>query len=220
MQVEKAAYPENSPYHPSEKFPEYPFGENLSSERNYVYAGVRNLFYELGYDRENFGKDTWNPLGFLIEPGMTVVLKPNFVRSWHSEKQDPYSMITHPSVLRAISDYCLIALKNKGKIIIADAPQYDGNWDELLSLTKLDLVKDFFNSESEIDFDIFDLRNYWSKKRHFPSMLIPLKGDPKRNLRVNLGAESVVKDVNDPNGFTERLSQTGNGENPRALIGL
>ena len=95
-----AVYPQASPYHPSEQYPEYPFGKNVSGEPNHVYAAVRELLFELGYDRENFGKSGWNPLGFLIEPGMTVVLKPNFVRSRHFEKKDPYAMITHPSLLR------------------------------------------------------------------------------------------------------------------------
>ncbi len=195
----ESTYPADAPYNPSEKFPEYPFTDNISSGSNFVYTAIRQLFIELEYDKENIGKGDWNPLGHLIKPGMTVVLKPNFVRSRHYEKKDPYAMITHPSVLRAIADYCWIALKGEGKIIIADAPQYDGDWEELLNLTGLDLVKDFFNLQGKIVFDVYDLRNYWSKKRHFPSMLIPLKGDPKGSLRVNLGEESAVKDVNDPN---------------------
>lgn len=198
VRAEKAEYPENAPYHPSEKFPEYPFAENISPAPNYVYTAVRRLFFELGCDIENYGKIEWNPLGFLIEPGMTVVLKPNFVRSFHAEKKNPFSMITHPSVLRAIADYCWIALKGKGKIIIADAPQYDANWEKLLELTKLDEVRNFYNERRENSFEVFDLRNYWSRKKHFPSMLIPLEGDPNGVVTANLGAESAVKDINDP----------------------
>lgn len=196
--AEKAEYPADAPYHPSEKFPEYPFGENISSAPNCVYNAVRNLFYELEYDRENYGTENWNPLGFLVEPSMNVVLKPNFVRSRHFEKKNPYSMITHPSVLRAIADFVWIALDGKGQIIIADAPQYDGNWQELLELTRLDEVENFYNSHRENSMHIFDLRNYWSRRKHFPSMLIPLEGDLQGTVRVNLGADSAVKNVNDP----------------------
>lgn len=193
-----AEYPKNAPYHPSEKFPEYPFGENISSSPNYVYSCLRQLFFELGLDLENFGKAEWNPLGFLIEPGMTVVLKPNFVRSRHFEKKDPFSIITHPSVLRAIADYVWIALKGKGNIIISDAPQYDCNWQELLELTKLDEVERFFNLQRENSLQILDLRKYWSRGKHFPSMRIPLDGDPEGAVSANLGNESAVKDINDP----------------------
>ena len=198
VQAGNAEYPQASPYHPAERFPEYPFGEDISSSPNYVYPAVRKLFAELGYDRENFGTSDWNPLGFLIEPGMTVVLKPNFVRSRHFEKKDPFAMITHPSVLRAIADYVWIALKGSGKIVIADAPQYDGNWDELLELTRLDEVEDFFNSQRADSFAIYDLRDYWSRGKHFPSMRIPLPGDPNGKVVANLGSESAVKNITDP----------------------
>lgn len=196
--AEKAEYPENAPYHPSEIFPEYPFGDELSAAPNYVYPAVRKLFRDLGYDAENFGTVNWNPLKSLIEPGMTVVLKPNFVRHRHSERKDPFAMITHPAVLRAVIDYVWIALQGKGQIVIADAPQYDGNWAELLKLTKLDEVESFYNARRENSLAIYDLRNYWSRGKHFPSMLIPLAGDPKGTTSVNLGAASAVKNINDP----------------------
>ncbi len=188
-----AVYLEDAPFHPAENYPEYPFGENFSLVPNPAYDALRKLFIELEYDIENLGTKKWNPLKNLISQGMTIVLKPNFVRSWHSEKKNPYSMITHPSVLRAIADYCAIALNGKGKIIIADAPQYDGNWSELLELTKLDKVADFFRVNSKIEFEIRDLRPYWSRKRHFPSMVEPLDGDSQGTLRVNLGNESALR---------------------------
>ena len=197
IKADKAEYPTHTPYHPSESFPEYPFGESISPGPNYVYAAVRQLFAELSYDRENYGTSNWNPLGFLVSPGMKVVLKPNFVRSWHAERKDPYSMITHPSVLRAVADYVWIALKGRGQIIVADAPQYDADWEKLLELTKLNEVADFYNSHREDSFHVFDLRNYWSRGKHFPSMLIPLNGDPGGTIRVNLGEESAIKDVGD-----------------------
>lgn len=198
IKADKSIYPQNAPYHPAEKFPEYPFGENFSETPNYVYAAVRQLFLELEYDRENFGWANWNPLGFLIEPGMTVVLKPNFVRHRHTERKNPFAIITHPSILRVVADYCWIALAGKGKIIVADAPQYDANWAELIKLTRLDAVQDFYNSERENSFDVFDLRNYWSRGKHFPSMKIPLEGDPNGVVKINLGKDSAVKNIKDP----------------------
>jgi len=190
VKTASANYCEDAPFHPSEIFPEYPFGESFSAVPNPAYQAVRKLFVELGYDHENYGTRQWNPLKILISPGMTVVLKPNFVRSWHAERKNSYSMITHPSVLRAVADFCLIALEGKGKIIIADAPQYDGNWSELLELTKLDEVAEFYRVNSEVEFEIRDLRPYWSRKRHFPSMVEPLNGDSQGTLKVNLGPES------------------------------
>ncbi|HEX8197021.1 MAG TPA: DUF362 domain-containing protein [Pyrinomonadaceae bacterium] len=197
--TEQAEYPKQAPFHPAESFPEYPFAGETARGKNFVYSAVRQLFVELGYDAENFGKKEWNPLGWLIKPEMTVVLKPNFVRSRHYEKKDPFAIITHPAVLRAVADYVWIALKGEGKIIIADAPQYDCNWTELMELTRLETVRDFYNLRRPASFELRDLRPYWSRRKHFPSMLMPLEGDPQGTLNVNLGRESALTAIKNPN---------------------
>jgi hypothetical protein len=114
----EAKYPVSAPYNPSKNYPEYPFGNYISKERNYIYEGVRKLFYQLGYDKDNWNTKAWNPLGFLIQPGMTVVIKPNFVQSRHREGKNLFSIITHPSVLRAITDYCCIIFGEKVKLLL------------------------------------------------------------------------------------------------------
>ena len=198
VQIKTATYPDEHPYSPSEAYPEYPFRDHLARRGNLVYEGVRRLFIELGLDAARLNTSGWNPLGDLIKPGMKVVLKPNFVRSRHYEGKDPYAMITHPSVLRAVADYCWIALKGDGRIIIADAPQYDGNWTELLELTRLDKVADFYAAQGGPQMEIRDLRDYWSRKRHFPSMAIPLPGDPEGTSKINLGNRSALFAIPEP----------------------
>ncbi len=192
VQVRSPQYPVEAPYHPHEKYPEYPFGDSLSSNENAVYDGIRELFHLLGYDKERFGSSLWNPLGGIIETGMTVVIKPNFVLSKHSSGKDIYSIITHPSVLRALADYCWIALHNSGKIIFADAPQYDCNFQELLQATRLDEVSDFYAGYSGPEVRISDLRRYWSSWKHFASLLQPLPGDKEGNVTVRLGRKSAL----------------------------
>ena len=54
-------------YNPSNKYPEYPFGDEIAGEENPVYDMVRNTLYSMGYDRDNFGKKEWNPLGDIIK---------------------------------------------------------------------------------------------------------------------------------------------------------
>ena len=185
-------YPTSTPYHPSETYPEYPFPERVASKKNYVYESVRTLFYKLGLDQERYGTKEWNPLGFLIEPGMTVVLKPNFVVSRHRDGKDLFSIITHPSVLRAVADYVWIALQGKGRIIIADAPQYNCNFQELLEVTGLDEVVSFYSLFSGPTVELRDLRWYWSRWKHFPSLLESLPGDPDGVLKVNLAKKSAL----------------------------
>jgi len=178
-------YPSLTPYHPSNLYPEYPF-DSLSEESNEVYDGIRNIFCMLGLDKENCGTRKWNPLGCIIKPGMTVVLKPNFVIDRHDGGGDLFSIITHASVLRAIIDYCWIA--RAGRIIIADAPQYNCNFYNLIEKTGLDKVVDFYGGCVEL----VDLRSYWSKGKHFPSSMIPLPGDPKGSITFDLGRNSAL----------------------------
>lgn len=192
VRTAEPSYPTKCPYSPSVAYPEYPFAGNISSEPNYVYQGLRRLFFELGFDKKRWRTPDWNPLGHIIRPGMTVVIKPNCVLSRHAAGKDIFSIITHPSVLRAVADYSWIALKGDGTIVIADAPQYNCDYAELMQAAKLDVVCDFYARFSGAEVEFRDLRNYWSKGRHFPSMIRELAGDPQGVTRVNLGKKSAL----------------------------
>lgn len=201
IKIKKPIYPRKVPFHPSSNYPEYPYAPHISSEANYVYEGIRRLFFLLGFDKKHWNDSKWNPLGHIIKPGMRVVIKPNFVLSKHEDNKDIFSIITHPSILRVIVDYCQIALKDEGEIIIADASQYNCNFSELLDVTKIDKMIDFVNSFSNIKVKILDLRKYWSKSRHFPSCCKDLPGDPNGNISINLGEESALYDHPEPTKF-------------------
>ena len=43
-------YPRIAPYHPSQRYPEYPFSNALAEEANYVYDAARRALRDLGYD--------------------------------------------------------------------------------------------------------------------------------------------------------------------------
>ncbi len=201
VQTGAAVYPQESPYHPSERYPEYAFSTELSSEANQVYAGVRQLFHQLGYDKDRYGTQEWNPLEDLISPGNTIFIKPNFVLSRHYKGGSLWAIVTHPSVLRAVIDYAWIALRGEGKIILGDAPQYDCNFEELMEAGQFDKLDEFYKSQPGPKFEILDLRKYWSRGKHFTSMLIPLSGDPRGSLVVNLGKQSALQDIANPDNL-------------------
>jgi len=190
----KLVYPEEIPFNSSIQYPEYP-KLGISKDYNSIYDAIRTTLVLLGLDKENIGTPKWNPLGEIIQPGDKVVIKPNFVLSSHKKGGDLYSVITHPSIIRPLVDYTYIALKGTGRIIIADAPQMDCNFIELLEKTRLGSIKEIYKKELNFDIDIFDLRNFWldasydfkgsgSRDRH------KLPGDPLGNTIINLGKES------------------------------
>ena len=114
---------------PDEAYPEYR-GSFVSEAPNPVYAMIRDGFRRLGMDGGNFGRPEWNPLGEVIKPGNTVLLKPNLVM--HENPGGLDCLVTHPSVIRAVLDYVLIALKGSGKVIIGDAPVQSCDFEKLL----------------------------------------------------------------------------------------
>ncbi|GFI07886.1 MAG: DUF362 domain-containing protein [Lachnospiraceae bacterium] len=143
-------YPRDYYYRPSEDYPEYPFKKyGLSETNNDVYRMIRSLFYELGLDKEHYGQSDWNPLGTYITPGDTVLIKPNLVYH-HNHKNFPdhnglECMVTHPSVIRCVLDYIMIALKGEGKIIIGDAPVQECIFERLLDVGGYRRIEKFYS---------------------------------------------------------------------------
>lgn len=198
------AYCARAPFHPSEAYPESPFAGAVGGEDNPAYRGVRDLFRRLGMDAERYGTPAWNPLGALVRPGDTVLLKPNFVVSRHGRGGDLFSAITHPSVLRAVADYALVALGGRGRLVIADAPQMDAQWDELLAATGLPAVQAFYAERGAVPLEVMDLRDFCVDDPDAPpvsSNRRPLAGDPLGSMVVNLGERSHFAPVPRPDRF-------------------
>lgn len=201
----EAEYPKEAPYSPSNKYPEY-FFDHTSKRENGVYDAVRNALFLLGLDKDNFVTPHWNPFKEIIKPKDTVIIKPNFVLSNHEKRGDLFSIITHPSVIRAIVDYVYIALAGKGRIIIADAPQIDCNFEELLEKTKLESIKELYKRELGFNIEIYDLRDFWLDKKdkaklEYQMDRYKLPGDPLGGVVVNLGKESLFYGVNNHQKF-------------------
>src|SRR5262245_52431348 len=156
LKTKSAVYPRIAPFHPSERFPEYPF-QDLSAEPNDVYTGFRGLLNILRLDESHFNTKAWNPLGEFVTPGDNVLIKPNFVMDRHVSGGDYDCVVTHGSVIRAVVDYVLIALKGKGTLSIADAPLIDNDFERIIERTGLDELVSYF-SQSGIVIRLVDLR--------------------------------------------------------------
>jgi uncharacterized protein (DUF362 family) len=161
-------------------------------ELHNVKSALLELFEALGYNKDN-------PLCDIINPGMTVFIKPNWVASkWREScphKDDLYCVITHPNIIEVVADFVSIALKGKGKIIVGDNPSIDADFDELLKTTGIEKIKTKYSVPCEI-LDLRplvckDLKNYGNKDKMFKQT-----GDPKGYIEVNLGDSSLFKKVN------------------------
>lgn len=163
--VENSLYPSSdSYYNPDSAYPEYIWrSSDISMGKNNIYEMVRNSLIGLQMDAENFNTKNWNPLGELIKKGNTVVIKPNWVMHYNKNKRiTEYKLeclITHPSVVRAVTDYCLIALNGTGKIIIGDSPMQGCDLDMLIEISGYKDLFSFYNQKS-IDIHPTDFRQY------------------------------------------------------------
>lgn len=135
----------------------YPTGNDILSQNNVVYKMISEALYHLGYDAENFGKESWNPLKEIINEGETVLIKPNLVM--HSNPIGGLEcMVTHPSVIFAVLEYVFKALNNTGVVIIGDAPVQTCDFDELMDKGGYRIIQDYYKSiGKEIIF--YDFRN-------------------------------------------------------------
>lgn len=179
-------YPESTwDFSPSEYYPEYPFAkDSIAGEKNYVYDAIRDMFRELELDKAHQNTSGWNPLGEYISPGDTVLVKPNFVLDKNLSKypEDLDCLVTHPSIIRCILDYTLIALKGAGKIYVADSPVKDCDFNRLMEKHKYNRIFSFMDREgASLKPVLMDLRGPEEERQ--------TEGDT-RGVVVNLGEES------------------------------
>lgn len=190
VEASQPVYPERPPFDPSDSFPEYGLGA-LSEVPNHVYDAVRRCLLHAGLDSDRHGTADWNPLGELIRPGETVVLKPNFVKEDHP--RDPLGwryVLTHGSVIRAVADYVWKAVGTNGTVVVADAPQTDSSFAAVVRVLGLDSIRDFYRQRG-LDFRLVDLRREEHENRG--GVIVDrrtLPGDPAGYVAFDLGQRS------------------------------
>lgn len=145
----EAQYPRTD-FNPGVAYPEYPFTDAINPDGNSAYEMVRACLHSMGLDEDNFGTPKWNPLKEYLRPGQTAVIKPNWVMHENENRKSPaFSMeclVTHPSIVRAICDYCFIALQGHGLIVVGDAPMQSCHLDELLEKMNYGEILSFYDS--------------------------------------------------------------------------
>jgi uncharacterized protein (DUF362 family) len=192
-------YPVHPPFSPCERYPEYPF-DDLAPARGpadgAAYDLVRRVFRGMRLDPDHLDTAQWNPLGGVVRPGDTVVLKPNLVLHSHSWGMDVKSVVTHGSVVRAVLDYVTIALRGDGKIIIGDAPLQSCDFESVTALTGIRGVVDYYASRV-IPVELVDFRKVESRftADGVVDSRTALEGDPLGTTPVDLGGLSRLAGI-------------------------
>lgn len=200
LAVGQPTYAALPPFSPAESYPEYPFRDVAGelSVVNHAYAAVRESLQLLGLDAEHFGQPDWDPLGGIVRPGDTVVLKPNLVRDFRESSPDPADCVsTSGAVIRAVADYAYIAMAGRGRLIIADAAHNDADFEALRFQTGLDEMQRFYRQRAALSLEVHDLRPERAEKLDGVIVgHVRLPGDPAGYACVNLGRNSAFAEVN------------------------
>ena len=192
---EKIEYCDEPPFHPSTHYPEYPFPE-ICPSLNSTYDGIRQLFFSMDLDKKNFNTSLWNPLGTFIQPGNTVLIKPNLVYEGH-RKEDLTVLITHPSIVRAVLDYVSIALNHEGSVTIGDAPIQSTDFTRVISDSGLIKIIDYYALHSNVRVSLVDFRNSQGKVNTFGGLdRKSLPGDPLGYSSIDLSFSSEHCEMN------------------------
>ena len=128
-----------------------------------------------------------------INPGETVVLKPNFVKeSVYGNEESWEHVITSRKVIEIVSEYVGSKLNGSGKIIVCDAPQTDSSFDKIIKLVGLEEIAQKIRKKHKIEFEILDMRDFeWVSEQEVIVERKDLKGDPSGKVAFNLGRQSL-----------------------------
>lgn len=185
-------------FRPDTRYPEFQdcAFQEVASERNSVYEGVRNAFLLMEYDKENIGSVKWNPLGEFMKHGDNVLLKPNMVMHYNRSDAGVNCLYTHPSIVATIIDYCILALSENdilyGKITVGDAPMQERNFETLIEESGYKKLIQYY-SEKGIKIELVDFRNVRTKNEG--GIRIKQAEDKENGVIVQLNEKSNFAEI-------------------------
>lgn len=159
------------------------------------HPGLKRLMQEADLDPEN-------PFGNWIEPGMKVLVKPNWVRHAAKGWSTMEALTTHPSLIRPIVEYVAKALRSRtgqmeGEIILADAPLQSANFDVLLQQNSMGAILADWQARS-IPVQLCDLRRVIADTDETTGIVRSTRavlGDPNGDTEINLEHQSRLQQL-------------------------
>jgi uncharacterized protein (DUF362 family) len=150
---------------------------------------------DAGLDKKNAETKDWNPLGEFILPGSKVFVLCNFVyhRRFRESNLDFFSKCTHPSIIRAVIDYILIAIGENGSVGVGNAPLQSCDWWKVINDVNLPSILDFYKDNGVASLKAQDLRLYVGKRTFAGAISEEQVRDSKDAVLVDLGKKSLLE---------------------------
>ena len=190
------------PFSPDRPYPEWGRGTQAGAT-SAAFGGppVARPAYDLVrsslscYDAGRYGTADWNPLAGLIEPGQSVVVKPNLVAH---ERLGYTDLVTHGAVVRCLLDYACLAMGGSGRITICDAPIQGADFGRLVRESGLEPVLDCYARQPGLTVSLVDLRSEWARIDDASGYIeerLTLPGDPSGSTLFDVGATSALEPI-------------------------
>ncbi|MBU1262176.1 DUF362 domain-containing protein [bacterium] len=157
---------------------------------------IRNALIEGGLGLKNPN----SPLVDIIEPGMTVLLKPNWVLHYNKSNKGMDCMVTHPNFIEAVLKE-VIKAKPK-RIIIGDAPIQSAVFESLLPKEWIDHLKAIAHP---YQIEIIDFRKEICYSSRWTIRVSKDIRDPNCFILFDIGSASLLEPISLP---TERFRNT------------
>lgn len=166
---------------------------NASYSQECVNQMVEKLLHAMHYDDEHYGTAEWNPLATVISKDDTVLIKPNLVMHYNENKEVTENsmecLVTQTQCIKSICDFCILALKGTGKIIIGDAPMQGCNFLLLTERIGLSALVNEYQKQG-ICVSLIDFREYQSDVNS-NAVLTDKKYTDSVGVLVHLGSQSM-----------------------------
>jgi uncharacterized protein (DUF362 family) len=158
-----------------------------------AHAGVSEILTAAGLDPDN-------PFARWIQPGMTVLIKPNWVRHAADGWASLDCLVTHPSILRPVVELAARALsvgadRYSGRIIVADAPLQSANFGLLRAQLGLPALEDHWRNLG-LPVQVHDLRRIIAETDDDTGIVENTTfapGDPAGDTVVDIGRNSRLE---------------------------
>src|ERR1017187_7487431 len=150
---------------------------------------VRELLREMGLDHARYGTSMWNPLGDWIRRGQSVFALVNFVTDRRPTQTfvDFTAMVTHPSVIRPVLDYLIIATGDATLVNFGNAPVQSARMDRLGRGKGADRLREFSLRHVGRELGPHDLRLYTSCVNALGFKTRSTGGDTSQEVVFDLG---------------------------------
>lgn len=134
------------------------------------------------------------PLADLIEPGMTVLLKPNWVLDRNLSGQTMDCMVTHPAFIEVVLDE--VALARPGRVILGDAPVQGCQFEQVAPAA----WRQQLGRRLEAPLEVLDFRRTVAEGSPITGRVFSDLRPMDRYTLFDLGADSLLEPVSNPPG--------------------